>query len=1065
MAEWEDFELVESAPSQEGVDWSEFELSREQRREALQKEMKDVRLERIGGDIGEKALGIAQQVLEPLSPSGILNQPARIQRAITGETFADPFQPGQAAIAEIPSPKGTSALAGVGKFAANFGNMLQSPESLITLPAATVSAPLRALFAGDIAMHLPGQVKESAEILGNIESTPADKVVAALTPPSSAFMAGLLLKSSTPKPTGIKSTETPPKTPGEILETAAERELAKPLEAAKTESVTVAPEPVAAVRDWDVFYEELVADLDSFAPAREKKGGEIDYDLQDAAKRFVDFAKADTSGRPLVDLVKDFAKIDEASASQIRKLRQSVKSVSDQPPAAPPSPPSAPTPVSAAAPEQSPTSIKNATVDAERAARGLPPAMEPSRRSFGEVWDQAMRKVDEDPTHPDRLISELADKPRSIFDWEDAMLLRRQVELQNEYQKVAEGLTKARDAGDTVAANEQGARLSSISDRLLTLYNVNKAAGTESGRGLNARKMMANEDFTLAKMELDWRVKRGGEKLTPSERAEVLRLNKKIEQTQKAYDEYVARTEKRIADAEALNNPRIKPIVERILNTIDKAAEEARNRLKSQKVTFGSGPLHEIPNIRDYAIIGASKIARGAYEFSKWSAEMVKEFGDKITPHLKVIFDESGKYLDESSGGEAGVQTALKGKRVRTKQTKEAEKLDFEQAKAKQEWAKVLFEQEQANRTKLQKVLGTTGEVINTSRAIITSADLSAVLRQGGFIGVAHPVRAAKSFPAMFKAFRSEAGQHAINQEIANRPNFPLYQQSKLYLSEHGHSLAKMEEAYMSRWADKIPLVAGSQRAYVTFLNKLRADSFDAMVKSLSKDGNVTPAEGAAIANFINVATGRGLASQTGSAMTGLSTVFFAPRYVASRFQLLAGQPFYKGTAATRKMIAGEYARYLIGMGIIYGLAEMAGGEVGTDPTSSDFGKVRFGDTRVDPLSGLSQTAVFTSREAEQFLKTMRGEKRKWGERGGAEIFGRFLRTKLSPMFGTAVNIASGENVVGEEVTPGTVARDLTVPLSMRDIYDTMIEQGIPAGTALALLSMFGMGVQTYEMK
>jgi hypothetical protein len=38
-------------------------------------------------------------------------------------------------------------------------------------------------------------------------------------------------------------------------------------------------------------------------------------------------------------------------------------------------------------------------------------------------------------------------------------------------------------------------------------------------------------------------------------------------------------------------------------------------------------------------------------------------------------------------------------------------------------------------------------------------------------------------------------------------------------------------------------------------------------------------------------------------------------------------------------------------------------------------------------------------------------------------------------------------------------------PLAMRDIYDVMVEHGIPAGTAIAILSIFGMGVQNYQVQ
>lgn len=84
-------------------------------------------------------------------------------------------------------------------------------------------------------------------------------------------------------------------------------------------------EPAPPTRDWDLFNENLRDDLDAFSPARTT--GKVDYDLMDVADRFVEYAKADKSGKSLDKLVSDFAKTDEASQSQIRKLRQSVKSV------------------------------------------------------------------------------------------------------------------------------------------------------------------------------------------------------------------------------------------------------------------------------------------------------------------------------------------------------------------------------------------------------------------------------------------------------------------------------------------------------------------------------------------------------------------------------------------------------------------------------------------------------------------------------------------------------------------------------------------------------------------
>src|SRR5690606_9183358 len=135
------------------------------------------------------------------------------------------------------------------------------------------------------------------------------------------------------------------------------------------------------------------------------------------------------------------------------------------------------------------------------------------------------------------------------------------------------------------------------------------------------------------------------------------------------------------------------------------------------------------------------------------------------------------------------------------------------------------------------------------------------------------------------------------------------------------------------------------------------------MLKNLpTVSGKANPVEMKAIANFVNVATGRGNLGLKEGALVGLNTVFFAPRYVLSRFQLMYGQPFKGGTQVTKQMVAKEYARFLTGIAVVYSLAIASGAKVGVDPHSSDFGKIIIGNTRLDPMVGLSQTATFTTR-------------------------------------------------------------------------------------------------------
>jgi hypothetical protein len=362
--------------------------------------------------------------------------------------------------------------------------------------------------------------------------------------------------------------------------------------------------------------------------------------------------------------------------------------------------------------------------------------------------------------------------------------------------------------------------------------------------------------------------------------------------------------------------------------------------------------------------------------------------------------------------------------------------------------------------------------------------DFSAVLRQGGFLVAGHPIRGAKALGTMFRSFASEAGESRAMYEITKRPNANLYKRAGLSLTGIHGKLSQQEEAYMSRWAKRIPLVAGSERAYVAFLNRLRVDSFDAMAASLGRNGTITDAEAKVVANFVNVATGRGGLGKFNAAAVPMATVFFAPKYVTSRFQLLLLQPFRRGSVRTRLAVAKEYARTLTGLGLLYGLSEGAlslllgpsdedkDWGIELDSRSSDFGKIRIGPTRIDPLFGLQQVTVLLSRLISGETKTLkgkvvpiRGEKIPYGAGDSADVIARFLRTKFSPIIGSAVNLATGKNVVGQPVTPTTVASDLVVPISFRDVYDSMIAQGIPGGTALGILSLFGVAVQTYADK
>ena len=375
-------------------------------------------------------------------------------------------------------------------------------------------------------------------------------------------------------------------------------------------------------------------------------------------------------------------------------------------------------------------------------------------------------------------------------------------------------------------------------------------------------------------------------------------------------------------------------------------------------------------------------------------------------------------------------------------------------------------------------------EPFNVARSLMTSWDLSAVRRQGGFFAITRPGVSAKAFGAMSKALVSEKGMKRIEKEINNNPWMPLAKKAKLFIAptDGTYKFTDMEEALQSKWAEKIPGIRASERAYITFLNKQRMDAFQTFAETLAKNGDPTLQEAQAIANFVNIATGRGGFGKLEGLAQPASILFFSPRYAASRFQLLLGAPIIQArkTPRIQKLIAKEYGRYLIGMGLYYAmmafLADALKDKIGKkiqfewDPRSANFGKIRVGNTRIDPLSGIAQSTVLLSRLVSGKIKSsttgdikpIRGKDVPYGGMTATGLLGQFLRFKLSPMFGTLFNIIEGKNAVGEPFGPEDVIPSLTIPLAVHDIKETIEEQGVPVGAALGLMAIFGEGIQTY---
>ncbi|QGH72333.1 MAG: hypothetical protein [Podoviridae sp. ctg2L5] len=385
-----------------------------------------------------------------------------------------------------------------------------------------------------------------------------------------------------------------------------------------------------------------------------------------------------------------------------------------------------------------------------------------------------------------------------------------------------------------------------------------------------------------------------------------------------------------------------------------------------------------------------------------------------------------------------------------------------------------LVEAVMEKRTLLQKAGTFLQEAVNFPRSIMASFDLSAPFRQGIVLGAGHPKRFFQSFTNMFKYFGDEKAYMGLMEEIADRDTFKYMKEGKLSLTDMNYLLSSREEQFMSNWAEKIPLagrvVKASNRAYTGFLNKLRADVFDDLLKKAELTGRSLddPKLISGIADWVNNATGRGkLPGGLESAASQLNSVFFSPRLMASRLNLLNPVTYVKQDPFVRKeALKSMFSFASAGLSVL-GLAKLAGAEVGSDPRSADFGKIKIGNTRYDLWGGFQQYIRSAAQIISgKYISSTTGVEYTLGEgykpMTRLDIASRVLESKLAPTWSYLIDSLRGTTFGGEKTTISEELKERFTPMVISDLMDVAQEKGFAKAVGLQVPGFFGLGVQTY---
>lgn len=387
-------------------------------------------------------------------------------------------------------------------------------------------------------------------------------------------------------------------------------------------------------------------------------------------------------------------------------------------------------------------------------------------------------------------------------------------------------------------------------------------------------------------------------------------------------------------------------------------------------------------------------------------------------------------------------------------------------------------------------------ESVNLPKTMMATADLSAPLRQG------LPLITTKEYWNSFRGMvRNEASYNQLQEALQTRPKAEFGNQAGLYLADTVGALAKREEQFISNQVDKVPLIGtvkkGSEYAYTGFLNKLRADTFDNLIDKAEKAGIKTSSTvkgidgepvqipnkvAKDIASFVNNSTGRGSLGRLEKNAVELNSVLFSPRLISSRLTMLNPMYYAKLDPFVRKQ-ALKALFSVAGAGILTTeLLKKAGASVNTNPTSSDFGKAKFGNIRLDPYGGFQQYIVAASRLIKGETTSINGNTSKLGKGIAPSRLGlilgigdknhpSLLESKASPIAGFIDDLVTGRefpvNGLGGRFganRPSAQAINLVTPMLVNDLYDLKKEDpDLIPGISLAALATFGDSLQVMD--
>ena len=284
------------------------------------------------------------------------------------------------------------------------------------------------------------------------------------------------------------------------------------------------------------------------------------------------------------------------------------------------------------------TSLKNETAELESLWFKKTGISKNETRSIASIMLAAKQIILNTPEAGADLLTKLVKDPNLAMTPEDnALLLAYKIKLLN---AAAEADEIRNDLTQTPELRAEAERqFNELGDEHLKLVDANAARASDAGLKLRWQQVLVNENYDYLSQSTLLRSAKGNVDLTLEEEDQLREKINVVKAAQDALDEHTA------LKKEVNQNSKIDDLIskttdtkrepvkfkyaEKVQEILKKKAAESRKILASGKVlSLGPDTLYHL------GVVGAENIYTTGLDFAKWSAEMVRDIGEKVKPFL-----------------------------------------------------------------------------------------------------------------------------------------------------------------------------------------------------------------------------------------------------------------------------------------------------------------------------------------------------------------------------------------------------------------------------------------------